>query len=733
MKEGKTLSFIELIEGVDAIQIPILQRDYAQGRQEQSEVRRQFLRSIKRVLLTDYPSQPLDLDFVYGTFEEGDRNVLSVLDGQQRLTTLFLLHWYLATKDGKGQYFRQSCVSGQTSKFTYKTRISASEFFDALARASDIDCNGVQDSPSDLILDKAWFFASWRSDPTVQACLTMLDSIHQHFFDCGGGLYDRLTDKEAPCIAFQYLNLDSFGLSDELYIRMNARGKPLSDFENFKAWLYSQLEKLPDGKRVERKIDQEWTDLFWNIGRKPGETFDTLYLRFFNLMAFYQACESLDRSFDTAEESLKEWVRRLRGSASYIPTDDLEKFNAFDRRVLRRIEVVLDYFVAHQSNAPTLDSLRTAIRSHDYVNQTKFYAYVRFIEKAGTASVWTEDTLCNWSRWTRVTNNLINNYRIDELSPFIVAIRSLAELSSHSEGLYEFLAEGGLEAGFTREQRQEESLKARLILANPVWEDLLIRYESHSYLQGKVGFVIKLVNDDSDVSTDPDRFDSVARKVSALLGDKMLNSSEHLLERALLSLDDYLVQERGSKYTFCIPSRTTYRERSENWLRVVTAPVFTRLVNCVGDDVALALREIIEKSDCDGWRRLVVNYPETIDYCGKRLVHKDGDIVYLLSKATFGGYHSELRTFVLDRILRTMEETREIPAEITEFEYVEVYGDDIPCEQVTLNGEDVYNVAYDSDGFYAWMEGDDDDEAERPMPAVLSELLRKVFPEEVVR
>ena len=39
--------------------------------------------------------EPVGLDFVYGEVENG---TLRPLDGQQRLTTLFLLHWYLALR-----------------------------------------------------------------------------------------------------------------------------------------------------------------------------------------------------------------------------------------------------------------------------------------------------------------------------------------------------------------------------------------------------------------------------------------------------------------------------------------------------------------------------------------------------------------------------------------------------------------------------------------------------------
>lgn len=75
------------------IEIPIIQRDYAQGRNVDKipEIRKEFLESLYNAIVNE--SNTLDFDFVYGSIEEreGDK-VLLPLDGQQRLTTLFLLH-----------------------------------------------------------------------------------------------------------------------------------------------------------------------------------------------------------------------------------------------------------------------------------------------------------------------------------------------------------------------------------------------------------------------------------------------------------------------------------------------------------------------------------------------------------------------------------------------------------------------------------------------------------------
>ena len=67
------------------IVIPLIQRDYAQGRRGKEYIRSSFLKQIKDCLDN---KKELTLDFVYGNIENGS---FQPLDGQQRLTTLLLI------------------------------------------------------------------------------------------------------------------------------------------------------------------------------------------------------------------------------------------------------------------------------------------------------------------------------------------------------------------------------------------------------------------------------------------------------------------------------------------------------------------------------------------------------------------------------------------------------------------------------------------------------------------
>ena len=143
IESGERLSFYKLFKEKESkIIIPIIQRDYAQGRKREKEVRDTFLDALFNYLDDNIPNR--DLDFIYGTLNE-DEGVINFtpLDGQQRLTTLFLLHWYLyqiSDDEIKKIEFKNSLLKNGKSMFSYETRTSSSDFCDVLMQV-DIDTN----------------------------------------------------------------------------------------------------------------------------------------------------------------------------------------------------------------------------------------------------------------------------------------------------------------------------------------------------------------------------------------------------------------------------------------------------------------------------------------------------------------------------------------------------------------------------------------------------------------
>ena len=101
--EAKLETLWSVLSRYDIV-IPRMQRDYAQGRktQDAKRIRTEFIKEIFDALIkfaANDNTTPLDLNFIYGNVEN---DIFYPIDGQQRLTTLYLLYWYLASYQSKG-------------------------------------------------------------------------------------------------------------------------------------------------------------------------------------------------------------------------------------------------------------------------------------------------------------------------------------------------------------------------------------------------------------------------------------------------------------------------------------------------------------------------------------------------------------------------------------------------------------------------------------------------------
>ena len=251
-----------------SIVIPKIQRDYAQGRStlEAVRVRNKFLDALYEAV----EGTPITLDFIYGNIDKN--GALTPLDGQQRLTTLFLLHWFAAKKD----HIQESEYSFLTG-FSYENRPASRDFCHKLLPFEP----SFSVSLSSEIIDQNWFPLGWKHDPTIDSMLIMLDAIQTKFSGVEN-LWDKLMRGQ---ISFYFLAIKDMGLTDEIYIKMNSRGKPLTQFEHFKAEFEHSLEIVDKSacKRVINKIDKEWTDLLWPY-RGGNNIVDDEFLRYFRFI-----------------------------------------------------------------------------------------------------------------------------------------------------------------------------------------------------------------------------------------------------------------------------------------------------------------------------------------------------------------------------------------------------------------------------------------------------------------
>jgi hypothetical protein len=684
------ITFQGLLSKFTRVEIPIIQRDYAQGRKSVEDVRSGLLEAMFDALErnADDNALPLDLDFVYGsitkTKEDGaEVTAFAPLDGQQRLTTLFLLHWFSAWKDGVGDKFRQVYRHGGKSRFAYLVRPSSTEFFDTLSDFFPSPSLGDGGKLSSFLQEQPWFFLYWKQDPTIQSALVMLDAIQGRFGNASG-LYAKLTDEGSPRITFQFLDLEQFGLSDDLYIKMNARGKPLTAFENFKAKLEQKLASdfkhwKEDGASGEvsvkdyfsHKIETQWANLFWHFRDPKSRLFDD------KLMALYRELAIVTRNPDN--NAFENVVHELRGRKVGLTYQWLAKLGAVDEPMLRCLFGTLDRLSGSE------EGMHVFLSDTRYVNERALFekaidpranlnyeelillsAYTGYIvghrEGIDTSSLW---------NWLRVVANLAKNTIYNRHEDFQRSLRSLNALIEHADSILDYLGRNaGDVVGFNQQQTREEQLKAMLIIKSDKWRDLIIEAECHGYFSGQIEFLFKfsgvldrwLSAKNCDWSEQDDEhlrssFESYFKRAKLVFGDAGLrNFNGFLWERALLAKGDYLVESGRNRCFLKSDGRETSWKRllrgdpkkeSEEAKRDIVWRVMDQL-NPDGD-VCNDLEAIINQAEVgEPWRKLLVENPGAIRYCENRLIRWESpETIFLLKRSQLNGTHADLFTYSL--------------------------------------------------------------------------------------
>ncbi|MCU8063014.1 DUF262 domain-containing protein [Shewanella sp. SM55] len=722
--DGQRLSFFQLFRDSDLkIEIPIIQRDYAQGRQKEAVVRETFLQALFEYLATNRPFN--DLDFVYGSITESSKFI--PLDGQQRLTTLFLLHWYLAVSAGEQESFNVILSHNRQARFTYETRSSSREFCDALVTYL-FDYTLIEDSASpqavsSIIKDQHWFFTSWCLDPTIQAMLTMLDAIHLKFKE-HPEFYLRLTHDESPVITFRFLNLEKFLLTDDLYIKMNARGKPLTAFENFKAKLEKKIQSFHSEWPLNyslaykagpisgydyfiHKIDNEWADVFWPFRNTYSDdnTFDDELMNFIGLFIAQQQLLRGGIDIDEVQYTFFESAKVKR-----LSLQEYESANALSQALVIKLIELLDllsdgnskqggltrYLIDNDYYQEVETFEKVLANSTSYPEKLRFFAFYSAVANGKRDQELVE--------WMRVVFNLTEQKIFNTFSEYYASLVSLNELARHQTPILELLRDNIDIKAFPEYQVFEEKLKAHLLLKSTQWRTSILQLELHPYLKGQIGFVLKFsgivdyfsVHQDVEWPPSDNEFLSrflyyakAAESVFDVLKDGS-NKMNYAWERAVLCKGIYFISKGGNPYNLLSSLSAKNARRDFSWSRLLRLSLTAddewnqkqSYVQQVFDDpifdtdnVVQSLESICSTNvstrtfDQDNWQHLLITTPSLFEISSQGFVTMEENTVILMHQSQRNHKQSEIRTAYLFNLLKT-ESFDCLPFSIMDYEPV---------------------------------------------------------------
>lgn len=710
------MTFIELLKKYHKIQIPIIQRDYAQGRTDQKTktIRETFVEDLHKALKPD--SINMHLDFIYGYENEIDQEKHFIpLDGQQRLTTLFLLHWYVCQRN-KALLSKE--LKSELNKFSYETRKSSRDFCHALVNADiafPFEAKLNKQNPdlklpdlSDKIKNQNWFYTEWEKDPTVKAMLVMLDTIHKELSDIANDFEAySIHLREEKAITFDFLDLGKLSLSDDLYVKMNARGKQLTNFENFKAkieqYIENKIEKKDESSSINvcdkqfqekisqyfsQKMDKEWTDLFWTY-RNAVSKDNSIDDEIMNFIRTIFANEHAGKKDDNASIKNLEYLIGTSNARDRNDYTDEISFQGYQKLGVissESIAALINSLDALSRSDHTLnllsdsyffngvDSFKAAITyKQTFATRILFHAYLQYLIKF-------DHETKGLYQWMRVIFNLTENSSFDNSQDFAKGIKEINSLLEHervqeNNGILKILSHNPPEIRFFNTQQiLEEKIKAHLILKSDEWKTEIEKAEQHSYFQGQIGFLLEFsgvfsyfekhqncswsIEEDNQFFYYFSDYSVKARYVFSIIDSKGSKSIDYLWERAVLTKGDYFIKASSSRKNVLSTSKDI---RDFSWKRLLQLQgkkdenaKKRAFIKQVFDDESFNINQLTESltTICNthptDWRKYFIANPKVFEYCFQGFIRFESqDSIKLFNASQQNHKQRELRSFCL--------------------------------------------------------------------------------------
>lgn len=512
------------------IYVSEFQRNYLQGDDSNESIKYKRDRLLDDIFdCIKSQSKSINLGFIYGRVEKSYKDKLFYpYDGQQRLTTLYFLYLLIYFKF-KNYDEIQSFKNKE--KLSYQTRISTNRFIesflswilDSKEKVSIYNDFWNKDGKDlkGFIMSQDWFMMTeWNYDVSIINMLSIIVEISRRIKNLGDktGIVNFIDKDENNPFQFDFIYVDDISKSDDLYIKINARGKALSPFENLK----SDINKYWDDED-KTKLDAEWTEFVWNQldenDKNKEKSFDNSFYNLLSNIFYLQYLVSLkdinDKILIEIENKYKkgivdkEWITpKLCSTSCPMISSFLDAMIGFFKSIKdKQIESVNRKIFGlgdYQNN-----NGQNKMERADLFEVFVYYYSVSSLFTKNDMEFTDKRNLLN--EIETVTNRIIENQRpyLDSPTNLVKALKSVKVLidnSIESHGVYKFFLSINndkkelIRDGLMKEQVEEEILKAKLIDKDSRYVVLFNKAYSELKNKGQLGFIFYLVKNNKSLS-----------------------------------------------------------------------------------------------------------------------------------------------------------------------------------------------------------------------------------------
>ena len=622
LETGKSYTLKDLFSKDNKIIIPDLQRDYCWGtpNKDRIELVSNFVKNIKENGFRKNETE-LNLGLIYGY--EVPMGHIQLCDGQQRITTLFLLLGMInrnCNNAFQAQLISKTELDDDKEPYLqYAIRESSLYFLSDLVSSfflkSDISLAKIK--------DQSWYFKDYNLDPSIQSMLSAMKIIEDELKGIDVMAFGEYLIQK---LSFIYYDMGSRKNGEETFVIINTTGEPLSATENLKP-------KLINTQANENQVScsdkwEEWETYFWQHrkgnGTKENDTADNGLKEFFRWITLLNTTngddfkiiqDSGDYQFDIKidftiiqqyfdiTKALFEEEDYFKNNLDWLSPDKGDKFRN-DQIVWFRLLPVIEYIkrFGHENK-------RNVIRVKNFFeNLSRIYNVSRDISNLLPEAI-------------RLMKNLPN-----------ADIASVLDMENVSKSL------------LTEEEKEKFNLYKRSSNREEV-EDKLWKSERHNIFRGEITPLLRWSENENGVFS-LDQFNHYYDVFCQLFHDDLKYEELDITRRALLTrnLKDYPRKFYGyTNVSFCwdpFDWQTLINDNIDNFGKFLH-----ELQN--KNDIYAVQEEMIDANPTDKDYDEFVKIPELLKFCEKKNMQwtSDEDGWLLLRGQRASGGRANLKSY----------------------------------------------------------------------------------------
>jgi len=618
-ESGEEYPLKEIFTSNNKIFIPDLQRDYCWGHKE---LAKKFVENLIE-LFNKKKNDKITLGLLYG-YEEPKHHI-QLCDGQQRITTLFLLLGMLNRKIDDDTFKKHLISDYEFDEGDKEPYLQYAIRESTLYFLSDLVCEFFLNKNIRIndIKEQKWYFEEYDLDASIQSMIAAIEKTEKILSE------QQLDYKEFGNFILQNLKIIYYDMAnrkqgEKTFVVINTTGEPLTATENLKPILIGNIRD--DEKR--KQYSDAWEDReewFWK-NRGKNTTADDGVNEFFRWVKLLE--------YDIYR--WKEWAKEHSGDEWHdkLPPPNEETLKTLDKY----FEIVQFLFEKNYFNK---EYLTKRIKMIDLF---QLLPVIKYVERFG------KDNERNITRVMQFFKNLAKNVsNIHQLLPeSILLIKKLINCDIASIHKQEDISKQLLTA--------EEKRKFELYLDprndREKLEDRFWKAEEHSIWKAEIEPLINWATDNGKFNVNEfDKYNDAFNKL--FIGD-----ISDLTRRALLTRDlkDYPRFFKGyTNYSFCSePShwKILIKDNTNKFKEFLDI-----LINANINFEETEKRLIKEYDKKENYLYDFIHNEKLLEYCYKKIIQKDGNDWILIKNERRSSNHIYLKTYLLYFELKEREHT----------------------------------------------------------------------------